>query len=195
LGGNLIMENYLKDIQQFLKANATADALAATQKFVPGSTKVYGIRMPVLNELAKKYKAGGFDLIKELWAAGSYEERMLAAKILTHNAIKDAAQALLLVKSFATEIDNWAVCDTIGMQSLKAIVTTHQTEIFALATKLNKSKNLWERRLSLVLVEYYTRYKNLHPQIIALVRPLENDEEYYVKKAVVWIMKNFVKGK
>jgi 3-methyladenine DNA glycosylase AlkD len=189
------MENYLKQIQQFLKTNATADALAATKKFVPGSTKVYGLRMPQLNDLAKKYKAGGFTLIKELWNAGSYEERMLAAKVLTHCAKKDAVQALSLVKSFTIEIDNWAVCDTIGMQSLKAIVHTHQTEIFALAKKINKSKNLWERRLSLVLVEYYTRYKNLHPQIIALVKPLENDEEYYVKKAVVWIMKNFVKGK
>lgn len=195
MGRNLTVENYLTEIQQFLKTNATADALAATKKFVPGSTKIYGIRMPALNDLAKKYKIGGFNLIVKLWAAGSYEEKMLAAKILTHNTKKDAAQALSLVKLFSKEIDNWAVCDTIGMQSLKAIVTTHQVEIFALAKHFNKSKNVWERRLSLVLVEYYTRYKNLHPQIMELVKPLEKDDEYYVKKAVVWIMKNFEKGK
>jgi 3-methyladenine DNA glycosylase AlkD len=190
-----MMENYLAAIQQFLKTNATADALAATKKFVPGITKVYGIRMPVLNDLAKKYKAGGFDLIKELWAAGSYEEKMLAAKILNHCAKKDAVQALTTVKSFTSGIDNWAVCDTIGMQSLKAIVHTHQTEIFALAKKINKSKNLWKRRLSLVLIEYYTKQKSLHPQIMELIKPLEKDEEYYVKKAVIWIKKNFEKGK
>jgi 3-methyladenine DNA glycosylase AlkD len=120
---------------------------------------------------------------------------MLAAKILTHNAKKDAAQALSLIKSFTSEIDNWAICDTIGMQSLKAIVTTHKTEIFTLAKQLNTSKNFWQRRLSLVLVEYYTRYKKLHPQIIALVKPLENDEEYYVKKAIEWIKRNFKNGK
>jgi 3-methyladenine DNA glycosylase AlkD len=195
MGRNLVMENYLKEIQQFLKTNTDATAIAAAQKFVPGVTKVYGIRMPVLNDLAKKYKTGGFDLIKKLWAAGSYEEKILAAKILTHNAKKEAAQALAMVKSFAPEIDNWAVCDTIGMQSLKAITLTHQAEIFALAKKLNKSKNFWERRLSLVLVEYYTKQKKLHPQIIELIKPLENDEEYYVKKAVEWIKRNFKNGK
>jgi 3-methyladenine DNA glycosylase AlkD len=189
------MENYLKEIQQFFKTNADVDALVATQKFVPGVTKVYGIRMPLLNDLAKKYKSGGFDLIKKLWAAGSYEEKMLAAKILHHNAKKDAAQALLLVKTFAPEIDNWAICDTIGMQSLKKIVDTHEIDIFALAKKLNKSKNLWERRLSLVLAEYYTKQKKLHPQIMELIKPLESDEEYYVKKAVEWIKRNFKNGK
>ncbi|MBP6432299.1 MAG: DNA alkylation repair protein [Ferruginibacter sp.] len=189
------MENYLSAIQQYLKENASEEALAATKKFVPGSTKVFGIRMPVLNDLAKKYKGGGFTLIKQLWAVGSYEEKMLAAKILSHCAKKDAAQAIELVKFFTPEIDNWAVCDTIGMQSLKAIINTHQTQIFALAKQLNKSKNFWERRLSLVLVEYYTRNKDLHPQIIELIKPLENDEEYYVKKAIVWINKNFKKGK
>jgi 3-methyladenine DNA glycosylase AlkD len=37
--------------------------------------------------------------------------------------------------------------------------------------------------------------KKLHPEIMKLVKPLENDEEYYVKKAVIWIKKNFAKGK
>jgi 3-methyladenine DNA glycosylase AlkD len=35
----------------------------------------------------------------------------------------------------------------------------------------------------------------LHTEIKKLIKPLENDEEYYVKKAVVWINKNFAKGK
>ena len=72
---------------------------------------------------------------------------------------------------------------------------THQKEIFALAKKYNSSKNFWERRLSLVLVEWYTREPSLHAEIKKLVKPLENDPEYYVRKAVVWINKNFMKGK
>jgi 3-methyladenine DNA glycosylase AlkD len=100
-----------------------------------------------------------------------------------------------LIEYFAPGIDNWAVCDTIGMQALQTILKTHQKEIFALAKKYNRSANLWERRLSLVLVEWYTRDKTLHDEIKKLVKPLENDNEYYVKKAVVWINKNFAKGK
>ena len=110
-------------------------------------------------------------------------------------AKKDAARSLQLIQYFAPGIDNWAVCDAMGMQGLKPILKTHQKEIFALAKKYNPSKNFWERRLSLVLVEWYTRDPSLHAEIKKLVAPLENDPEYYVRKAVVWINKNFIKGR
>lgn len=187
----------LRSIQQYLERHASPEAVAAHNKFVPGTAaeKIYGVRMPVLNELAKTYKAGGFDLVEALWQAGALEEKILAAKLLGTVAKKDPARALKLVAECSKHITDWAVCDTLGMQSLKPIVKTHQAEIFALAKKLNPSKNLWQRRLSLVLVEWYTRLPELHPQIDALIAPLENDPEYYVKKAVVWIRKNFKKGK
>jgi 3-methyladenine DNA glycosylase AlkD len=67
--------------------------------------------------------------------------------------------------------------------------------MFALARKLNYSKDPWQRRLSLVMVEWYTRHANFHKEIKELVKHLEDDNEYYVKKAVVWIKRNFEKGK
>jgi len=39
------------------------------------------------------------------------------------------------------------------------------------------------------------RDKTLHTEIKQLVKQLENDDEYYIMKAVVWINKNFAKGK
>jgi 3-methyladenine DNA glycosylase AlkD len=189
------MATELKKIQKILKENSSAEAKASAQKFVPGEEKLYGVRMPVLNELANRFKTGGFELVEALWKAGMLEEKILAAKLLNKIAKKDPARSLKLVELFAKNIGNWAVCDTIGMQSLKPIVKTHQEEIFALAKKYNRFSDLWQRRLSLVLVEWYTRDKKLHPEIKKLVNTLENDEEYYVKKAAVWINKNFQKGK
>jgi 3-methyladenine DNA glycosylase AlkD len=133
--------------------------------------------------------------VAELWNAGAFEEKMIAVKMLGKIAKKNAERSLKLVELFAKNIGNWAICDTIGMQGLKPIVKTHQKEIFALAWKYNGSKDFWQRRLSLVLVEWYTREKALHPEIKKLVKNLQNDEEYYVKKAVVWINKNFTKEK
>jgi len=190
-----VMSASLKEIQQILRQKSIPEAMAAHKKFVPGLMKVYGVRTPVLNDLSKQFKTGGFELVKEVWDAGALEEKLLAVKILEKIAKKDPAKALALVQYFAPGIDNWAVCDAIGMQGLKTILKTHQTEIFALAKKYNRSANFWERRLSLVLVEWYTRDKTLHAEINKLVKPLEKDEEYYVKKAVVWIKKNFDKGK
>ena len=190
------MSAALKAIQKILTANSTKAALAARENFVPGvTTKVYGVRMPVLNELAKQFKTGGFELVKELWDAGAFEEKILAVKILGAVAKKDPERSMQLIQYFAPEIDNWPLCDAMGMQGLKPILKTHQKEIFALAKKYNTSKNFWERRLSLVLVEWYTREPALHSEIKKLIKPLENDPEYYVQKAVVWINKNLAKGR
>ena len=190
------MSKALKAIQSILTASSNKEALAAQQNFVPGvETKIYGVRMPILNDLAKEFKGGGFELVKELWDAGAYEEKMLAVKILGLIARKDAERSLQLIQDFAPAIDNWAICDAIGMQGLKPILKSHQKEIFALAKKYNRSANFWERRLSLVLVEWYTRIPELHIEIKKLVKPLENDPEYYVRKAVIWINRNFEKAR
>ncbi len=190
------MSKELVEIQNILKSKANPEAKAAHKKFVPGSEeRLYGVRTPVLNELAQQYKSGGFNLVEELWKAGALEEKILALKMMGKIAKKDPPRSLKLIQLFAKNIGNWAVCDTMGMQALKPILKTEQEEIFKLAWKYNSSKDLWQQRLSLVLVEWYTRVKACHPEIKRLVKNLENDEEYYVRKAVQWITKNFAKGK
>jgi len=187
------MNEQLLAIQKILKVNANPLALNASNKFVPGAKNVYGVRMPVINELAKQFKEGSFQLVNELWQSGAFEEKILAAKMLGLIAKQDAAQSLQLVEMFANGIADWAVCDAVGMQALHPIRKTQQKEIFALAKRLNTSPNLWKRRLSLVLVEWYTRDKSLHADIHKLVHVLEKDNEYYVQKAVVWIKRNMAK--
>ena len=150
--------------------------------------------MPVLNLLSKQFKESGFELVRALWKSGSFEEKILAAKMLEKIAKQDPPYAIQLVKTFSMEMADWAVCDALGMQSLKPLVKTHATAIFELAVELNTAANLWQRRLSLVLVEWYTRDLSMHPKINKLVKTLENDKEYYVKKAVHWIKRNMNKG-
>lgn len=183
----------LKEIQQQLTSKSTREGKLSTQKFVPNSQEVYGTRMPDINELAKQYKAGGFELVKALWVSGAYEERVLAAKLLNKICKKDPDQAILLVEKFSKDISDWAVCDSMGMQALKPIASAKEIEIFALANRLSSSKNLWQRRLSLVLIEVFTKNKKLHPAIKALVKKQEADQEYYVRKAVEWINRNLDK--
>lgn len=189
------MSALLKQIQKELKDSSTPEAKAAALRFVPNAEKVYGIRTPVLNVMAKKYKEGGFDLVKELWKSGAFEEKLLAAKLLNVICKKDPLLSLKLVTGFTKNISDWAVCDCLGMQSLKPVAKKIQNEIFDLSAKMIKSKNLWERRLSLVIIEVFTKDRSLHPEITKRVKTLENDEEYYVRKAVDWIKRNLKKGK
>lgn len=189
------MSSLLKEVQQQLKANADEARIASIKKIIPNAQEVYGVKNPVLNELAKKFKGGGFELVEALWRSGAYEEQILAEKMLREICKSDAQRSLKLVKLFSKDISNWAACDTLGMQSLKPLMKNYAAEIFTMAESLNRSSNFWQRRLSLVLVEYYTRDKKYHQQIKKLIRALEDDEEYYVRKAVMWIKRNFQKGR
>ena len=173
------MSGQLKAIQKLLKEKSTPAAAASHQKFVPGGEKIYGVRTPLLNELAAKNKNGGFELVEELWTAGGLEEKILAVKILGRIAKKDPVRSLKMVELFAGNIGNWAVCDAIGMQGLKPILKTHQQQIFDLAKKYNRSTDFWQRRLSLVLVEWFTRIKALHPEIKILVIIFQGTDQFF----------------
>lgn len=189
------MSVQLREIQKKLRSGANVKDAGFFQKMVPGKQKVYGVKTPTLNALAQEYRSYSFELATELWKSGALEEKVIAIKIIEKAGRKDPARVLKLFKLFSKDIDNWAVCDGLGMQFLRSIVKTHTGEIFALAGVYNKSTNPWQRRLSLVMVEWYTRNKEYTAAIKELVENLEGDEEYYVKKAVVWIKKNFAKGK
>ncbi len=189
------MSVQLREIQKRLTSSGNKTDAGFFQKMVPGRQKVYGVKTPILNAIVKEYRSFSFDLANELWVSGALEEKIIAIKIIEKEGRKDPARVLKLFKQFAKGIDNWAVCDGLGMQFLRSIVKTHSKEIFDLAGKFNHAPDPWQRRLSLVMVEWYTRAKEFTPEIKKLVKNLEGDDEYYVKKAVVWIKKNFAKGK
>jgi 3-methyladenine DNA glycosylase AlkD len=189
------MDNYLKEIQQTLKANSSEKNKEFFQKVVPGKQMTYGVKTPLLNELARRYKQGGFELAEDLWQSGALEEKIIAIKIIEKIGRTDPKRLLRMFRLFSKQIDNWAVCDGLGMQFLRGIVKTHRREIFEIAKKLNHSRDPWQRRLSLVMIEWYTREAQAHQDIKALVKNLDNDQEYYVKNAVAWIKRNFKKGK
>src|SRR5688572_18129630 len=189
------MSKLLQTIHSELRSNSSPEARASALKFVPNATLVYGVRMPYLNTMAKKYKDGGYTLVKQLWNSGAFEEKILAAKLISELAKKEPEKAIDTVHEFSKKIDNWALCDTLGMQSLKPIAKKKQEEIFALSSALIGSKDPWQRRLSLVLIENYTKDKLFHPEIKKRISMLKDDPYYYVKKAVGWVERNLAKGK
>src|SRR5262245_11200909 len=133
----------LKTIQKTLKENSSPQGKAAHERFVPGLQSAYGTRAPVLNALAKQYKDRDFNLVEELWNCEHIEEKILAAKLLGRIAKRNPDKTLSLIKKFSKDISDWAVCDTLAMQSPKKINKSHAKEIFQIANRYIISKNLW----------------------------------------------------
>ena len=183
----------MENIQSRLRSLGNEETRKSTARFVPGSKNVHGVKMPVLNELASEFKTAGIPLAKKLWDSGGFEEQILAAKIVGKHAKKEPDVAIQFIQDRAGSIDNWALCDTLGMQSLKPIFPKYKDEIVKLSRKLLKSDNEFDKRLSLVLLEWYTRDESMHPQIRQHITALEGDTRYYVKKTVEWIKRNLEK--
>lgn len=180
----------LTEIRKFLKEKSNDKAKESGRKFVPTSEKVYGVYLAEINKIVSKYTSGGFELVEELWKSGYLEERILAAKILGKICKKDPEKTLELIKNFVDDIGDWAVCDTLATQGIRPIAKIKQKDIFELSRKLVKSKNLWKRRFGIVLLINFKKEKSLRKEIEAIIQQVENDKEYYVKKAVDWIKRS-----
>lgn len=187
------MREEVKVIVKEMELMSTDRAKVAVAKFVPGSQRAIGVSMPDINKLALKYQDGGFKLVKALWMSGVFEARMLAGKILQRIGKLDPDETLNLIEKFSKDIDNWAICDCLGSQSTQKVRKTHRNEVFTLSRKLIHSSNLWQRRLALVLLEGYTRDQTARKDIEKIVKVVKNDKEYYVKKAIEWLNRNFEK--
>ena len=90
----------------------------------------------------------------------------VSSNLLGSSCKKDPDRALTLAKTFAAQIRDWAVCDTLGMQGVKEIAIEKQIELFAWSNKLVKSRNLWECRLSLVLLTHFVKDKSSRTQML-----------------------------
>lgn len=177
----------LTEIRRFLKQKSNDKARESWRKFVPSSEKVHGVYLSEINKIVGKYKSGGFEVVKELWKTGYLEERILASKILGKICKKDPELSLRLINKFVDDIADWAVCDTLATQGVRAIAKIKQKEIFVLSKKLIKSKNLWKRRFAIVLLINFKKEKSLRKQVLSIIRKVENHKEPYVKKAVEWV--------
>ena len=180
------MMKELTEIRKFLKEKSNDKAKESWRKFVPTSEKVYGVYLTEINKIVLKYKSGSFELVEKLWKSGYLEKKILASKILGKICKKDPELTLKLINKFIDDIANWAVCDTLATQGIRPIAKIKERELFALSKKLIKSMNFWKRRFAIVLLINFKKEKSLRNEILNIIKEVENDKEYYVKKAVEW---------
>ena len=75
----------ISEIQKKLKENVDEEYKTFLAGMIPTTKKVYGVRMPVINEIVKENKDAGIALVETLWKNASHEER--CGKIVIHRKI------------------------------------------------------------------------------------------------------------
>ena len=185
---SLIFEKWDKEKYDLFKETIKLSADEKYREFhsslVPDSSKIYGVRIPVLRNIAKEISKGNGISFLEFSKTDSYEERIIQGFVIS-NLKLDYDKMLLYTDSFADKIDSWAVCDCV-CASFK-FIKKHKKEYFLHIQKFLNSKNPWHIRYGLVvLLDYYVDNEYID-EIFNIMDNIKN-REYYVMMALAWLL-------
>ena len=100
---------------------------------------------------------------------------------------------LQVLPTWVKYIDNWAHSDLLSKFLSRLLEHPESKEkTFEWLQKWNDSKNLWERRQSLVSLFYYAKTKKQHIDFDIVKQFIESNiahKEYFVQKAVGWTLR------
>ena len=197
--GNNVKENILKQFND-LRDEEKAEQVAGYMK--TSNLKFLGVKLPELRGIVKRSIRGisTDDLIPimmELWNEPIFECRRGAIDILAEYARKgEIKKALDIGSNFIDDIDTWALLDPLGSPAL-GILLRRDKSIERKFNKWAKSENFWRRRATIIPylnLALKTNYQDEYAsQILNALLPHLSDDEFFVAKAVGWVLRELSK--
>ena len=149
---------------------------------VPGLTKMMGVRIPILRELAKKAAKEDYYGFIEDFQPEIYEEVMIRGMMIGYAKFSMEEQKREL-KKFIPLINNWAVCDSCC--TTYKFMKKNQEEWFSfLEPYLNSSQEYKIRFAVVCLLDFFVQEAFID-RILNCFSDIHH-EGYYVKMAVAW---------
>lgn len=192
-----------KTIELFIAENRdTAKNTEYQRSILKTRKKLNGIRRKPMRDLAKdlskKYKEKPIEwiheIMKSLWkTSSSLDEEVILLLLFARWKRKFNDNSWELVWSLTNAIDDWSLCDTLGMDLSCWMIKQDPSKWTTLEEKI-KSDWFWDRRLALITPRQIIRTDKLYiDKTLTLAQKLLSDEEYYVQKAIVWILREIAK--
>lgn len=185
-----------KAIQADLKRVSNARDAEFLQRFFKTGEGQYehgdrfrGIRVPESRAIVRKHPDATIDTAVDLLASEFHEDRLVALLFMVRLYKNgDDAQRAAVYKAYlanTARINNWDLVDL----SAEWVVGWHLMErsrkpLYGLAA----SKNLWERRISILSTFYFIKHHH-YDDTFAIAELLMGDKEDLIHKAVGWMIR------
>jgi 3-methyladenine DNA glycosylase AlkD len=184
----LAKPNKARDLQRFFKTGPG--------EYAEGDVFL-GVVVPQNRRIAKKYSDLSLSEIKKLTDSDFHEVRFCGLLILVSQF--ERAKTRTLQKRYfdfylrqlkAGQINNWDLIDVTGVRMGRYLVD----EKSALQTlkKLARSKNLWQRRMSVIFTFAFQKVGDPYPTL-TMADLLLKDEHDLIHKAVGWALREMGK--
>ena len=152
----------------------------------------YGLTMPQQRLIVKQFTDLSLKDIQTLLNSKIHEERMISLLILVdkYEKTKDSKLVKFYLKN-AKRINNWDLVDVTAPKILGQYLSKTGANRRILY-KLAKSKNLWEKRISIISTLNFIR-KNQLTDTLKISRILLSDKHDLIHKAVGWMLRELGK--
>ncbi len=149
----------------------------------------YGIKVPEQRMVAKQFKDLAFDDLKELIKSKVHEERLIAAFILVDQYKRGDEKKKKIVFDFYLKnrkgINNW---DLVDLSAPKIVGTYLIDKEKKLLYKFANSKDLWEKRISIISTQTFIR-EYFFEDTLNISKILLQDKHDLIHKAVGWMLR------
>ncbi len=191
------MTSNLDEIKKELLNKANPERAKINQSFFKTQKGEYGfgdrflgIRTLELRKIAKQFQNLTLKEIEHLLTSEWNEERELALFILVNQYNKSSKPEKEKIVGFYLEqtpfINNWNLVDSSAHQILGE--HTHKKGEHKILLALSGSKNIWERRISIVATYAFIKQGNYAPTL-QIAEKLMNDTPDLIHKATGWMLR------
>lgn len=190
------MSGIIEKIKSEMKKLANTEIAEHSQKFFKTGKGEYaegdifiGIRVPVIRQLAKKYREITLDEMETILQSPIHEQRMLALIFLVNryqkgNDVEQKNIYNICLKNLGF-INNWDLVDISIPHIVGAYLFDKDRKILF---KMAKSKNLWQRRIAIMATFHFIR-NNDFSHALTIAEMLLNDREDLLHKAAGWMLR------
>jgi 3-methyladenine DNA glycosylase AlkD len=184
------------EIQQQLRKFGSPEATAQAARFFKMGPGQYGegdiflgLSAETMHRLSKEHDGLSLRELRLLLRSPVHEDRSLALLILVRQAVKgDSGVKEKIYKLYLAHtryVNNWDLVDA----SAREIVGGHLADKSREAlVRLARSRNMWERRISIVATHYFIRQGDF-AETLRIAELLLGDKEDLIHKAVGWMLR------
>ncbi len=204
----MMKDRIVSEIRQTLRDSVDENTLASGDRYFKEEVKLYGVRIPVVNEIGRiafeklrgLSKQEIFGLCDELWQSGYSEEGYIACdwSYYVHEQYEPADFKVFehWLKNYVT---NWAKCDVLCNHTVGTFVEMYPEYVGELR-KWAHSNNRWMRRAAAVTLIIPARKGLFLDDAFEIADTLLLDGDDLVQKGYGWMLKaasmteSFIKG-
>jgi 3-methyladenine DNA glycosylase AlkD len=156
-----------------------------------------GIVVPISRKIANKYIDISFEDISKLIKDKHHEIRLIAILILVSKykrskSLKDKKYIYNFYLKHTKYINNWDLVDLSAHYIVGDYLFNTNKNSYKILEKLAKSKNIWERRISIISTFAFI-YKNESQLTFDIIKILINDKHDLIHKACGWMLREIGK--